>query len=54
MPLTWSAVKSGLDPKRYNLRSAQRLLAAGSAWKDYSAGARPLRDAMDRLARQKN
>ena len=35
MPLSWSQVKKGLDPKRFTVRSVPALLAASSAWKDY-------------------
>ena len=42
MPLQWSAVKKGLDPKRFTVRSAPALLAKSNAWKDYAKGERPL------------
>ncbi|MGH6876642.1 MAG: DNA ligase D, partial [Rhizomicrobium sp.] len=51
MPLAWSVVKAGLDPKRYTLRSAPKLIAASPAWKDYCDNERPLRRAIDRLKR---
>jgi len=35
MPLQWSQVKAGLDPKRYTLRSVPSLLAKLTAWQDY-------------------
>jgi bifunctional non-homologous end joining protein LigD len=53
MPLTWPQVKKGLDPARFNLRSAPALLAKSAAWKDYDAGARPLLDALRKLAGRK-
>jgi bifunctional non-homologous end joining protein LigD len=40
MPLNWSQVKKGLDPKRFTLRTALGLLAKSGAWKDYKP--RPL------------
>jgi bifunctional non-homologous end joining protein LigD len=49
MPLAWSALKSGLDPMRYTLRSVPKLLGKGLAWDDYCASERPLREAIDRL-----
>ncbi|HEY6578529.1 MAG TPA: DNA ligase D [Rhizomicrobium sp.] len=52
MPLVWSAVKAGLDPKRYTLRSAPKLIAASAAWKDYCDSERPLRRAIERLAKR--
>jgi bifunctional non-homologous end joining protein LigD len=49
MPLVWSSVKSGLDPKRYTLRSVPKLITASKAWKDYCDCERPLHDAIERL-----
>jgi bifunctional non-homologous end joining protein LigD len=51
MPLNWAQVKSGLDPKRFTLRTAPALLAKSKAWADYADGARPLAEAMKRLGR---
>jgi len=42
MPLEWSAVKKGLDPKRFTLRTAPALLKKSRAWRDYAKAARPL------------
>src|SRR5205807_348336 len=39
MPLEWSQVRVGLDPKRYTLRSVPALLKKTKAWKDYDKGA---------------
>jgi bifunctional non-homologous end joining protein LigD len=50
-PLTWKEVKPGLDPKRFNLRSAPPLLKKTKAWADYCASERPLADAIARLKR---
>ncbi len=49
MPLTWSQVKKGLDPKRYTLRTAPALLAKSDAWEGYDEAPRPLRDAIRKL-----
>jgi bifunctional non-homologous end joining protein LigD len=49
MPLQWSEVRAGLDPKRFTLRTVPGLLARTTAWADYRAGARPLKDAIRRL-----
>jgi bifunctional non-homologous end joining protein LigD len=46
MPLAWSHVKKGLDPKRFTLRTAPALLQRSAAWKDYDDAARPLADAI--------
>jgi bifunctional non-homologous end joining protein LigD len=51
MPLEWAAVRSGLDPKRYTLRSAPALIRHGEAWADYEASRRSLRDAIRDLTR---
>jgi bifunctional non-homologous end joining protein LigD len=51
MPLSWSAVKTGLDPTRFTLRNAPRRIATSTAWKDYCDGERPLRPAIEQLAK---
>jgi bifunctional non-homologous end joining protein LigD len=51
MPLGWNQVRAGLDPARYTLRTAPRLLARSDAWQDYDAGARPFAAAAKRLLR---
>ncbi|HWA60713.1 MAG TPA: DNA ligase D, partial [Caulobacteraceae bacterium] len=51
MPLTWSAVRKGLDPARFTLRTAEGLARRSKAWDGYDAAARPLVDAMKRLAK---
>jgi bifunctional non-homologous end joining protein LigD len=51
MPLTWPQVKKGLDPHRYTLRTAPALLAKSDAWEGYDDAARPLKDAIRKLAR---
>jgi len=49
MPLNWSQVRTGLDPGRFDIRTAAPLLAKTKPWKDYAAGARPLQAAIERL-----
>jgi bifunctional non-homologous end joining protein LigD len=51
MPLNWSQVKAGLDPKRFKLRTAPDLLKKSKAWADYDKAARPLTPAISRLVR---
>jgi len=51
MPLSWTQVKSGLDPKRFTIRTVPALLSKSSAWEDYCDGQRPLEQAMKRLAK---
>src|SRR5262249_21172425 len=49
MPIEWSQVRAGLDPKRFTVRSAPALLKKSKAWKDYDKGAMPLRAAIQAL-----
>jgi bifunctional non-homologous end joining protein LigD len=49
MPLTWTQVKKGLDPKKFTVRTAPALLKKSSAWKDYGDSERPLAQAMKKL-----
>jgi len=51
MPLTWSQVRAGLDPSRFNIRTAAKLIAKSTAWEDYCASQRPLQKAIERLVR---
>jgi len=50
MPLEWSALKKGLDPKRFTVRTAPALLAKSKAWKDYGKAERPLLPVLKKLA----
>jgi bifunctional non-homologous end joining protein LigD len=49
MPLTWSQVRAGLDPKRFTVHTAADLIARSDAWKDYFDSERPLAAAIKRL-----
>ncbi|HUK09616.1 MAG TPA: DNA ligase D [Stellaceae bacterium] len=51
MPLLWNQVRAGLDPKRFTLRTAPPLLAKSIAWQGYDNAARPLDDAIKKLAK---
>jgi len=51
MPLTWSQVKIGLDPKRYTVRTAPALIGKSKAWDGYADAGRPLASAIARLGR---
>lgn len=53
MPLTWTQVKSDLDPKRFTIRTVPALLSKTSAWEDYCDGQRPLEQAIKRLGKHK-
>jgi bifunctional non-homologous end joining protein LigD len=54
MPINWSQVRSGLDPKKYTLRSAAALLKKNKPWADYDKAAVPLRAAIERLIKAKS
>ena len=54
MPLEWSAVKKGLDPKRFTVRSAPALLKKSGAWKDYAKAEKPLLPVLKKLALKKS
>ena len=49
MPIAWTQVKKGLDPKRYTLRTAPALLRRAKPWSTYARSATPLRRAIERL-----
>ncbi|MBN9087436.1 MAG: DNA ligase D [Reyranella sp.] len=49
MPLEWSQVKAGLDPKRFTVRTAPALLSKSKAWRGYDKAAVPLRKAIQAL-----
>jgi bifunctional non-homologous end joining protein LigD len=49
MPLNWAQVKIGLDPARFNLRTAPALFARSKAWSDYCGGERPLLEAFRKV-----
>ncbi|RAX41073.1 DNA ligase D [Rhizobium tropici] len=51
MPLTWSQVKTDLDPKRFTIRTVPTLLAKTNAWQDYCDGQRSLEQAIKRLGK---
>ncbi len=50
MPLSWSQIKSGLDPAAYTIRTVPALLRKGAPWETYPEAARPLAPAIQRLA----
>ena len=49
MPLTWSQVKTGLDPQRFTIATVPALLAKSSAWREYDAAATPLRPVIQKF-----
>ena len=54
MPLEWSQVKAGLDPRRFTVRTAPAFLKKQQPWRDYAKSARPLRSAIERLIESKD
>jgi len=50
-PLSWSQVKTDLDPKRFTIRTVPAPLRKTRAWQDYCDGQRSLEQAIKRLAR---
>jgi len=53
LPIEWSQVKVGLDPKKYTIRTAPALVAKMTAWKDYCDGERSLEAAIAKLGKMK-
>jgi bifunctional non-homologous end joining protein LigD len=51
MPVLWKDVRSGLDPKRFTLRSAPELLKKSNPWAGYDPAARSLADAIRVITR---
>jgi bifunctional non-homologous end joining protein LigD len=51
MPLTWTQVRSGLDPHAYTVRTVPGLVAKSKAWEDYGDAERPLAPAIKKLAK---
>jgi len=49
MPLSWSEVRAGLDPRRFTIATAPALLAKAKPWADYDAANRPLKAAIRKL-----
>ncbi|AZO82033.1 MULTISPECIES: DNA ligase D [unclassified Bosea (in: a-proteobacteria)] len=52
MPLTWSQVKSGLDPSRYTVRTLPGLLKKTKAWDGYDDAAGSIADAIKKLGKR--
>jgi bifunctional non-homologous end joining protein LigD len=53
MPLLWTQVRPGIDPRRFTIRTAPSLIAKSSAWQDYCDSEQPLAPAIKRLTRAK-
>ncbi|HEV7137895.1 MAG TPA: DNA ligase D [Steroidobacteraceae bacterium] len=50
MPLTWAQARSGLDPRKFTIRTARALLDRSGAWEGYAESSRPLLPAIEKLA----
>ncbi|HEY9217824.1 MAG TPA: DNA ligase D, partial [Phenylobacterium sp.] len=48
-PIQWKDVKPSLDPKKYTIRTAPKLLAKTTGWEDWCDAERPLHDAIKKL-----
>jgi bifunctional non-homologous end joining protein LigD len=53
MPLDWTQVRAGLDPKRFTVRTTAALFAKSKAWKDYNDSERQLENAIKRLTKSR-
>jgi bifunctional non-homologous end joining protein LigD len=53
MPLNWTQVKAGLDPKRFTIRTVPGMLKNSTAWQDYCDSRRSLEQAIKRLNKGK-
>ena len=51
MPLVWSQVRSGLDPKRFTVRTAREILTKNKPWAGYDDSARSLAPALKKLVK---
>jgi bifunctional non-homologous end joining protein LigD len=54
MPLRWSQVRAGLDPRRFTIRTAPALIANSTVWQDYDRAQRPLEAAIKRMSADKD
>jgi bifunctional non-homologous end joining protein LigD len=51
MPVDWKAVRRGLDPAQYTVRTAPALLRKSTPWDGYGKAARSLAAAIRTIAR---
>jgi len=49
MPLIWSQVRTGLDPKRFTMRTVPALYGKGDPWQDYDKVVQKLAPAIKKL-----
>jgi bifunctional non-homologous end joining protein LigD len=53
MPVPWTLVRAGLDPKRFTVTSAPALLGRNTGWENYAESERSLESAIRRLTSRK-
>lgn len=53
MPVPWTQVRPGLDPKRFTVQTAPALLTRNTGWQDYDKSERPLEGAIRQLTSRK-
>jgi bifunctional non-homologous end joining protein LigD len=53
MPVDWKAVRRGLDPTRYTLRTVPSILRRSPVWGGYDDASVPLRSIIQRLIQSK-
>jgi len=51
MPLTWTQVKKGLDPKKFTVQTVPALIKKSAAWKDYCVSEKSLLQAIRKLTK---
>jgi bifunctional non-homologous end joining protein LigD len=51
MPLNWSQVRKGLDPKDFTIRTAPGLLKRSKPWADWCDSEQPLKRAIERFTK---
>ena len=51
--IDWPQVETGLDPKKYTLRTGPTFLKKLAPWRNYNASATPLRPAVERLLKNR-
>ncbi len=54
MPLHWSQVRAGLDPKRFTMITAPTLLARSTPWVEYCKSEVPLKAAIQKFVKRKS
>jgi bifunctional non-homologous end joining protein LigD len=53
MPLPWKQVREGLEPKRFTITTAPKLLTRTTGWEEYPKSERSLEEAIRRLTSRK-